>query len=126
MRVRRHLVRLGAASVLVLACATPAAAAPYNIRAAHSGKCLDVAGGPGATANGTGLQQYDCLGAAQSNQMFTFTPTGDGSTYYVAALSSGKCLDVAGGVAATANGVTLQQFDCLGYAQANQRWQVVG
>jgi hypothetical protein len=128
MRVWRHLFELAAASAAFLCCAAPAAAAtsaPYNLRAAHSGKCLDVVGGPGATANGTGLQQYDCLGAAQANQMFAFTPTGDGSTYYVKALSSGKCLDVTGGVAATANGVTLQQYDCLGYAQANQRWQVV-
>jgi hypothetical protein len=101
-----------------------ATSAPYNLRAAHSGRCLDVAGGPGATANGTGIQQWDCLGPGQSNQMWNFRPTGDGSTYNVTALSSGKCLDVTGGLAAVGNGVALQQWNCLGYAQANQRWQV--
>jgi hypothetical protein len=98
---------------------------PYNLRAAHSGKCMDVMGGTGATANGAAVQQYDCLGAAQSNQHWTFTPTGDGSTYYVKALHSGKCLDVAHGTGAIDNGAHVQQYDCLGYAQSNQRWEVV-
>ncbi len=101
-----------------------AVSVPYNLRAAHSGRCLDVAGGPGATINGAAIQQFDCLGPGQSNQMWNFRPAGDGLTYNVTALSSAKCLDVAGGPAAVNNGVALQQWDCLGYAQANQRWQV--
>jgi hypothetical protein len=102
-----------------------AASVSYNVRAAHSGRCLDVSGGSGATANGARIQQWDCLGLSQSNQLWTFRPTGDGSTYYVTALSSGKCLDVAGGTTALTNGVELQQWDCLGYGQSNQRWQLV-
>jgi ricin-type beta-trefoil lectin protein/putative metal-binding protein len=112
---------------LLIWCAAPvarAAAAPYNLRAAHSGRCLDVTGGPGAIANGTGIQQWDCLGPGQSNQMWNFKPSGDGSTYTVTALNSGRCLDVRGGTGALSNGTLVQQWDCLGYAQANQRWQV--
>jgi hypothetical protein len=101
------------------------AATPFNLRAAHSGRCLDVINGPTNVANGAAIQQYDCLGAAQSNQMWTFSPAGDGSTYYVRALSSGKCLDVVGGAGAVADGTPLQQWDCLGYGQANQRWKVI-
>lgn len=40
----------------------------YQIRAAHSGKCLDVEGvsyNPGAR-----IQQYDCIGPNQTNQVF--------------------------------------------------------
>lgn len=100
--------------------------APYHLRAAHSGKCMDVRGGTGATANNVVVQQYDCLGASQSNQQWTFTPAGDARTYYVKALHSGKCLDVAHGTGAIANGADVQQYECLGYAQSNQRWEFVG
>ncbi|WFB05764.1 RICIN domain-containing protein [Streptomyces sp. LX-29] len=42
----------------------------YNIVAAHSGKCLDVAGA--GTANGTNVFQWDCLGLNQLNQRWGF------------------------------------------------------
>lgn len=44
----------------------------YQIVARHSGKCLDVEGvshDPGAQ-----IQQYDCLGYGQSNQIFIVAP----------------------------------------------------
>jgi len=46
-------------------------------------------------------------------------PTGDG-WYNIVARHSGRCLDVTGGVAATGNGIKLQQWDCLG--TDNQKW----
>jgi len=52
---------------------TQAVFGPYNLRAVHSNKCLDVIGGPGATGNGVHVQQYDCLGFGQSNQRWYFT-----------------------------------------------------
>jgi hypothetical protein len=95
---------------------------PFNVRAAHSGKCMDVTGGPTAAGDGIRIQQYQCLGAAQTNQQWFFTETGDGVTYYLTAAHSGKCLDVTGGTAATGDTVPLQQYQCLGYGQSNQRW----
>ncbi|GLY42994.1 hypothetical protein Amsp01_090170 [Amycolatopsis sp. NBRC 101858] len=95
---------------------------PFNVRAVHSGKCLDVTGGPAATGDGAPVQQWTCLGAGQTNQMWYFADTGDGRTYDAIAVHSGKCLDVVGGTAAVGNGVRVQQWTCLGYAQSNQRW----
>jgi hypothetical protein len=122
--------RLAAAALTVtilasLGLATSSLAAtygPYNIRAAHSNKCMDVRGGTGATGNGVVVQQWQCLGAGQTNQHWYLQDTGDALTYYVVARHSGKCLDVRGGSGATGNGVPLQQWQCLGYAQSNQRW----
>lgn len=97
---------------------------PLTIRAAHSKKCLDVTGGVGALGDGVPVQQWQCLGPGQTNQQWYLTATGDGSSYYVTARHSGKCLDVAGGVGATANGIGVQQWQCLGYHQENQRWRL--
>lgn len=41
-----------------------------RIRASHSGKCLDVTGGPGATGNGVKIQQWTCFSSAPTNQRF--------------------------------------------------------
>ncbi|MFD9359789.1 RICIN domain-containing protein, partial [Streptomyces sp. NPDC060031] len=35
---------------------------PFRIRAVHSGKCLDVAGGTSATGDGADVHQWTCLG----------------------------------------------------------------
>jgi hypothetical protein len=94
---------------------------PFLIRAVHSGKCLDVAGGTGATGNGVNVHQWTCLGATQTNQHWYLTDAGNG-TYYIHARHSGKCLDVAGGTGATGDGANVQQWTCLGPAQTNQRW----
>ncbi|MFJ4778066.1 RICIN domain-containing protein [Streptomyces sp. NPDC088762] len=94
---------------------------PFRIRAVHSGKCLDVAGGTSATGDGADVFQWTCLGAAQTNQQWYLTDAGDG-TYYIRARHSGKCLDVAGGTSATGDGADVFQWTCLGAAQTNQRW----
>jgi len=94
-----------------------------QIVAMHSNKCLDVAGGTTATANGTRIQQWSCLGANQTNQIWRLIPVGN--AFQVVAAHSGKCLDVTGGPSATGNGVSLQQWQCLGASQTNQLWRLV-
>jgi hypothetical protein len=43
----------------------------YNLRAKHSGKCLDVDTWPsGGLADGTRIQQWECQGPGQSNQLW--------------------------------------------------------
>lgn len=42
----------------------------FQLRAAHSGSCLDIAGGVGSLGNGANAQQWRCLGAAQTNQLW--------------------------------------------------------
>lgn len=136
---RRALVVLGAFALIFggslgLASATPTGnpgSSPFGIqsvyfqiRAQHSGKCLDVTGGIGATGDGVPVQQWTCLGSGQLNQLWQLVDTGDGVTYYVKAFHSGKCLDVRGGTAATGDGVPVQQWTCLGYGQSNQRWDL--
>ncbi len=100
-----------------------------NLVAVHSDKCLDVTGGTGATRNGTPIQQYDCLGSTQTNQIWSFQnefDAADGYRYFnIVAAHSGKCLDVTGGIGATGNHVPVQQYDCLGSTQTNQQWRLV-
>jgi subtilisin family serine protease len=91
----------------------------YRLVAAHSGKCLDVEGGPGATQNGARLHQWTFWGGA--NQKWQFRPMGD-AYYQVVAVHSGKCLDVEGGPNATGNGVKLIQWDYVG--GDNQLWSL--
>jgi hypothetical protein len=88
----------------------------YQIRAGHTGKCLDV---PFAgVGNLVGLQQYACNAVAQQNQLWTVVPTGAG-TYRIVSANSAKCLDIAG--ASTANGARAQQYECnLAFNQTNQ------
>jgi hypothetical protein len=95
---------------------------PFNIRAQNSNKCLDIAGGPGATGDGVVTQIWDCYGPTQTNQQWYFRDTGDPFVYNVIARHSGKCLDVPGGPGAVDRGLRLQQFGCLGYFQTNQKW----
>lgn len=59
----------------------------YNIVAGHSGKCLDVTGV--STADYVPIQQYDCLGAGQANQMFEVIEQSGGRTLILAS-HSGK------------------------------------
>lgn len=103
----------------------------YFLKSIHSGKCLDVEGGTGATENGANIQQYDCADVA--NQKFTFEPAGvgegagyfeppgdGGGMYYIKAMHSDKCLDVAG--ATTENGANIQQYSCTDVPQ--QKWRL--
>jgi hypothetical protein len=97
-----------------------------NIVAAHSGRCLDVTGGTGATANEVPIKQYDCLGAAQTNQIWSLRYVDhDGDIFYysLVAAHSGKCLDVTGGPAATGNQVPIKQYACSGATNQQFRLQ---
>jgi alpha-galactosidase len=44
----------------------------YELVVEHSGKCLDVSGGPGATQNAIAVQQWACLGG--TNQQWKLVP----------------------------------------------------
>ncbi|MBV8864129.1 MAG: RICIN domain-containing protein [Acidobacteriaceae bacterium] len=90
-----------------------------NVISKNSGKCLDMAGGPAATWQTDQAQQWTCLGAAQTNQQFQFTPVTGG--YKIEAKNSGLALQVTGGLSAT-NGSMLEQWPFDG--QSYQIWKV--
>jgi hypothetical protein len=126
MRTRLMRTSLWTPILLALLCAAGNAfgeeldaGALYQITAKHSGKCLDVSGGPGALGNGALVIQWDCNGA--TNQQWIFTSIG-GGYYKILAKHSGKGLDVFGGVFSAANGVIVEQWDYNG--SANQMWRV--
>jgi len=77
----------------------------YEMKAKHSGRCLDIAGV--GMQNAANAQQYDCHGGA--NQQWTLTDKG-GGYYLVTVKHSGKCLDVSG--PSTADGANVYQWDC--------------
>ncbi|WP_433259845.1 RICIN domain-containing protein [Actinosynnema sp. CS-041913] len=95
---------------------------PFNIRAQNSNKCLDIAGGPGARSDGDPAIIWDCYGINQTNQQWYFRDTGDQYVYYLVAVHSNKCLDIAGGPGAVSDGDPAHQWACLGYYQTNQKW----
>ena len=95
--------------------------AATTIIAEHSGKCLDVRGGVAAKNDGAAIEQWTCTG--QSNQAWTLTDKGNGQ-YQIAASSSDKCLDVAGG--ATANGSAIQQATCTNATRQLWRLRATG
>jgi hypothetical protein len=88
-----------------------------QVVARHSGKCLDVTGGPGATQPGAPIEQWRCTGAR--NQDWTIRDAGLGRVQLLARHSN-LCLTALG----TADGAGLQQGEC-GTADA-QLWRVVG
>jgi hypothetical protein len=87
----------------------------YIITAAHSGKCVDVAGS--GLADGTNIQQYSCNNAAA--QDFDLVETAPGE-YRMLAVVSGKMVDVAG--ASLADKANIQQWADNG--SAAQRFQI--
>ena len=86
-----------------------------NVIAVHSRKCFDVRGA--SLANGAPVQQWDCVGARQTNQRYRIVRV-PGGVFQIVAEHSGKCLDVRG--AGLANGNAIQQWDCVGPQQTNQ------
>lgn len=76
----------------------------------QSGRCVEVAGV--STANGAGVQLWDCWGG--SNQKWTYT-AGKQLVVY-----GNKCLDASGG--GTSNGTPVVIWDCNG--QPNQQWNL--
>ncbi|WP_217210773.1 RICIN domain-containing protein [Streptomyces sp. AC550_RSS872] len=99
----------------------------YTIVNEHSGKCLDVSGA--STADGAAVIQWTCNGA--TNQMFTLKPVtalGNSKDYQLAAVHSGKCVDVSE-ISATA-GAKIHQWTCDGAGalstKKNQIWRLQG
>jgi Ricin-type beta-trefoil lectin domain len=91
----------------------------YRLISNNSGKCLDVMGGPGATANGVHTTQYRCLSGA-TNQLWTIEQV-SGPWYRIRAVHSGRCLSVdysytaniVGGVSPPGYGIN--QWDCVAW-----------
>ncbi|MFF7388326.1 RICIN domain-containing protein [Streptomyces scabiei] len=99
----------------------------YTIVNEHSGKCLDVASG--STTDGAAVIQYTCNGS--TNQMFTLKPVtalGNSKDYQLAAVHSGKCVDVS--QISTAAGAKLHQWPCDPESaltnKRNQIWRLHG
>lgn len=81
----------------------------FEIKINSTGKCVDVVGA--STANGAKLQEYDCLGAGQTNQLWSLVElAGQPGWFAFIAKHSGRCADIPG--SSTANGVQFQQWDC--------------
>lgn len=93
---------------------------PFQFVADHSGKCLDVTGGPIASGDGVRVQQWGCFASRPTNQQWFLVDTGDVDSWYIVAANSGRCLDV--DHAGFGDGVPVQQWQCLGYDHGNQRW----
>ncbi len=91
------------------------AAGTYQVAAASSKLCLDIAGG--STANGAKVQQQACSGAA--SQHFELRADTNGS-WRLVDVASGKSLDVTD--MSTANGAKLQQWTTA--ATDNQRFTI--
>ncbi|MFS0702642.1 ricin-type beta-trefoil lectin domain protein [Cellulomonas sp. 179-A 4D5 NHS] len=88
---------------------SPAPTGTVQLVGAQSGRCLDVAGS--SAAHGTGVQVWDCSGAA--NQAWTFTAAGELRTF-----GGTMCLDAKDG--GTTAGTALVIWGCSG--AANQRF----
>jgi hypothetical protein len=91
-------------------------AAGVQIRLAHSGKCLNVAGA--STANSAKIIQYGCSATA-ANEQFKLVPKGSGN-YWIQGVQSGKCLNVYNN--STANSAAIIQYTCN--TQLNGLWKV--
>ncbi len=101
---------------------TPAPTVPtgwVNVISENSGKCLDMTGGPSATWQTDPAQQWTCLGNAQTNQQFQFTPVTGG--YEITAKNSGLALQPTGGTSAV-SGSVIEQWPYE--AQSYQIWTV--
>lgn len=90
----------------------------HSLVAAHSGKCVDVAGG--SRDNGANAIQWDCHGGG--NQSWRLVKKG--AYYQVIAKHSGKCLTVQGG--SRSSGANVFQNACHGGDQQLWRFVKVG
>lgn len=118
--IKRRVIPSLVIALLMVAGLHVATAAPalqtgylYELRAVHSGKCLDVRAA--SLVDQAVVQQFSCTGG--NNQRWVLTETSDRSVI-IRAVHSGKCLDVRG--ASLADQALVQQFTCHG--GANQRW----
>lgn len=88
----------------------------HNVVNVHSGKCLDVYGGTGATGDGVRITQWTCH--TDTNQQWRLQDSGNGSVQLIAR-HSGKCLTIQN--AATTDGALAVQMTCG--TGTNQQWQ---
>ena len=86
------------------------------------GQCVDVYGA--STANGAPLNLYQCTPGA-ANQVWSFPELGSPNNGWVAGVAthSNKCMDVTAGN--PANGVQIEQFECVWNGNQQFAWQVV-
>ena len=90
--------------------------AGYQLVSMTSGSCLDVSAI--SRSDGALVQQWQCVGANQSNQIWQLVPYGN--LYEVVSLNSAKCLDLPNGD--SSNGIRLQQWSCSAGQNNNQLW----
>ena len=120
---QRVAVSEDAPGVATLAAASSDAAAPARYRVMHAGgdrfSLVDSSTGQCAAASDAAVAPAAC--DASTAQQFLFVPqvakanaAVAAGTYQVTAVSSGLCLDIAGG--STANGAKVQQQACTGSA----------
>jgi hypothetical protein len=91
-----------------------------NLKPVQSGKCLDVKAEDGAK-NGAGVQQWDCYGPGQTNQIWSLLPAGEGY-FQIVAMHSNKCLDVRR--SSKDDGAIVQQYACGDPGTKNQLWRL--
>lgn len=122
--MRKIAILVAALATLLTAFAGQSSAATifYNIKVAHTNKCLDVDNTGGGIGNGRKVQQWSCLGPNQHNQIFTLVPVAGTDRVKIRAVHSGRCLDVFN--LNTNNGADVVQWDCLDNAK-NQEWSFV-
>ncbi len=90
----------------------------YDIEINSTDKCVDVTGA--STSDGAWLQQYQCLGAGQANQLWQNVELANQPGWFAfIAKHSGKCADLTG--PSGNNGVRIQQWSC--HWGSNQQWR---
>ncbi|MFG2643326.1 RICIN domain-containing protein [Streptomyces sp. NPDC048370] len=115
VRARRGLLVLAASLGLVFGVsAIPAQAAPsivylgtVEIKAEHSGQCLEVA--DWSKANGAAVRQWPCTGG-DNQKWHRYSQQNDTGAFYYVNANSGKCLEIGGW--GRNNGATANQWDC--------------
>jgi len=90
----------------------------YALRAQHSGKAVDVAGG--GTSNGTNIQQWT-YSSTNRNQQFQISHLGNGWHRITPVIATGRCIDVSG--ISQNDGANIHIWDWLN--QGNQKWKFV-
>ncbi|MFF5917192.1 RICIN domain-containing protein [Streptomyces flavochromogenes] len=113
-RARQGLLVLAASLGLVFGVsAAPAQAVSITylgtveIRAEHSGQCLEVA--DWSKANGAAVRQWPCTGG-DNQRWHRYSQDSDYGAYYYVNANSGKCLEIGGW--GRNNGATANQWDC--------------
>ena len=93
--------------------------------AVHSGRCLDITGGPQATGEHALIEQWQCTGATSptTNQIWNFQDAGNGTVRLIAqntfGTASPKCVQPQGGV--LTNATPLETLVCDANS-AVQKW----